>query len=179
MGRYWIEAQATDGEWSTIGTEPYPGESPEDALAEYRRESGDTDDNLRVEPAIEGRTWQVIEDNGGGLTLYVWDAAEALIYAHTGYEYTPPQQLRDDLAALASGERPETWEGNDLINPETIQGVRGDAEADTDCPLTHAEYYPGDEALAACTVIFDQDGPCKPAAMGAAGRLVFAPGCED
>ncbi len=57
------------------------------------------------------RTWQVIEDNGGGLTLVVLEDARA-IYLHSGYEHVPGQ-LTEDLKGLSEGDKPEEdWEGN-------------------------------------------------------------------
>jgi len=57
----------------------------------------------------------VIEDNAGGLHLFVFedingDGCEKIIYEHSGYEYVEGQ-LTDDLKELASGAHPSNWEG--------------------------------------------------------------------
>jgi hypothetical protein len=59
--------------------------------------------------------YQVIEDNGGGLHLYIFDRNKC-IYAHSGYEYSPGQ-LSQDISALMEGEDPRQWEGGEE-NPE-------------------------------------------------------------
>ena len=53
--------------------------------------------------------YQVIEDNGGGLSLYVFRGRK-VIYSHSGYEINPGQ-LTNDIAALDSGDGPESWDG--------------------------------------------------------------------
>lgn len=57
--------------------------------------------------------YKVFEDNGGGLHLFVLGEGGAPIYAHTGYEQVHGQ-LRQDLDALAAGDDPMTWCGNEL-----------------------------------------------------------------
>jgi len=59
---------------------------------------------------------QVIEDNGGGLTLYVFDEngidGGIIRWAHGGYEFSVGT-LTDDIQALINGDDPLTdWEGN-------------------------------------------------------------------
>lgn len=53
--------------------------------------------------------YQVIEDNGGGLTLAVF-RGRTPIYVHSGYEYNPGQ-LTGDLDELDSGTDIHTWDG--------------------------------------------------------------------
>lgn len=69
--------------------------------------------------------FEVVEDNGGGLTLFVFGEDGRVIYAHTGYEYIKGQ-LREDLENLADGDDPTSWDGcledmelayNELQNP--------------------------------------------------------------
>lgn len=58
------------------------------------------------------RKFEVIEDNGGGLTLAIFNAEGKVDYIHSGYEYIH-KQLRDDLEALRNGDNPvEDWDGN-------------------------------------------------------------------
>ncbi len=55
------------------------------------------------------------EDNGGGLTLFVFaDRSERkCIYAHSGYECNP-KGCKEDIQALLRGDYPPTdWEGNE------------------------------------------------------------------
>ena len=65
------------------------------------------------------KNYQVIEDNGGGLTLVVFDDNNKVEYLHNGYEYNHGQ-LKQDLNALESGDDPLTdWEGN-TENPQEV-----------------------------------------------------------
>lgn len=53
--------------------------------------------------------YQVIEDNGGGLHLYVFSGSKC-VWAHTGYEYSTGN-LVADMDALESGDDPRRdWE---------------------------------------------------------------------
>lgn len=62
--------------------------------------------------------YQVIEDNGGGLHLYVFSGSKC-VWAHTGYEYSPGN-LVADLDALESGDDPRRdWEGG-ADDPQAI-----------------------------------------------------------
>lgn len=59
--------------------------------------------------------YQVVEDNAGGLTLYVFDDAGinggTVVYAHAGYEHVDGQ-LVEHLAEMDSGEyNIDDWEG--------------------------------------------------------------------
>lgn len=55
-------------------------------------------------------SYQVIEDNGGGLHLAVFNGDEC-IYCAGGYEYIP-NNLREDITALQNGADPlqDNWE---------------------------------------------------------------------
>ena len=57
--------------------------------------------------------YKVFEDNGGGLHLFVLGKNGVPIYVHTCYECVHGQ-LRQDLSALAAGDDPMTWDGNEL-----------------------------------------------------------------
>jgi hypothetical protein len=51
MSGYFVEVRDESGEWWTIGKAPFPGSTREESIAEYRRESGDTetpDDRIRA-----------------------------------------------------------------------------------------------------------------------------------
>lgn len=57
--------------------------------------------------------YAVIEDNGGGLSLCVFDADDVCVWAHYGYEINPGQ-LSQDIAALQDGDDPRTgWDGGE------------------------------------------------------------------
>ena len=94
----------------------------------------------------------IIEDNGRGLTLVVFDdnKPDKVSYLHTGYEYILGQ-LTNDLIELANGADPSTWEGCEE-NPEEI--------------YNDFKSYDGWEIIA------DNNG-LYPDKMGAAGRLEF------
>ena len=57
--------------------------------------------------------YEVIEDNGGGLYLAVFDNKGACVYLHDGYEYVPGQ-LTADVKAIVNGANPsvDDWDGN-------------------------------------------------------------------
>lgn len=46
------------------------------------------------------RKYEVIEDNGGGLTLVVFNNNGIVDYLHSGYEYGTSGRLMDDIQAL-------------------------------------------------------------------------------
>lgn len=54
-------------------------------------------------------TWQVLEDNGGGLYLAVFDSEDKVVGFYTGYEYGD-DTLLDDLEYLKSSEHLESDE---------------------------------------------------------------------
>ena len=47
--------------------------------------------------------FNVIEDNGGGITLFVFDINGNVIYGHTGYEFQHGQ-IKEDIKELESME---------------------------------------------------------------------------
>lgn len=101
---------------------------------------------------MEKLTYQVIEDNGGGLTLVIFDSQNAVVYLHDGYEYNPGQ-LTEDLKALRHYPSPlSDWEGNS-----------GTPQADYD-NLTSYEY--------GWQIVADNEG-IYPDVMGAAARIEF------
>ena len=123
----------------------------------------------------KGLTYEVTENNGGGLTLYVWEN-KVLVYAHTGYEYDSEHtQLREDVLALEQGKPAiEDWDGNDLIEEDIVKGIREDSstvyntEGDV-IPLTEDEYYDDNDST---KIICDSEG-IYPSMMGGAGSKAF------
>ncbi len=104
-------------------------------------------------------SYQVLEDNGGGLHLAVFSGDECIWYA-SGYEHYPGGP-REDIAALLDGEHPlrDKWEPDlpDDYAPQQLYDA-----------LTSYEY--GWEIIA-------DDAGVYPERMGAAGRTVF--GLDD
>lgn len=87
---------------------------------EQENEPCDTDELLkRLEESFKNeikmfrqKIYQVIEDNGGGLTLAVFNENCDCEYLHGGYEYNIGQ-LTKDLESLKNGDDPKyDWEGN-------------------------------------------------------------------
>lgn len=74
---------------------------------------------LRRELGMAALTWQVIEDNAGGLHLAVLEDGRCIYYGH-GYEHNE-DGLRADLDALRRGDDPRTdgWEYPDgIVDPQ-------------------------------------------------------------
>lgn len=64
------------------------------------------------------RKYEVIEDNGGGLTLVVFDENGNVNYLHNKYEHGTPGKLVNDLKLLNNGADPKSeWDGNEE-NPQ-------------------------------------------------------------
>ena len=105
--------------------------------------------------APSSMTWQVIEDNGGGLHLAVFEGGRVIFYGH-GYEHNE-DGLRADLKALQNGEDPriDAWE----MPVDDPQAAYDD--------LTSREH--------GWQVVADQDGVYHDR-MGAAARRVFYTG---
>lgn len=62
--------------------------------------------------------YQVLEDNGGGLHLFVFEGEEQnVIFAHSDYEYHS-NSLIEDIAELKKGGHPihDGWDG--CVNPD-------------------------------------------------------------
>lgn len=60
-----------------------------------------------------------VEDNAGGLTLYIFNARGEIVYSHSGYEFNQGQ-LSADIKELLSSDSIAGWEGNELSaeNPD-------------------------------------------------------------
>ena len=101
-------------------------------------------------------SYQVIEDNGGGLHLAVFDSDGECIWYASGYEYNPAD-LREDIAAIKEGSHPiaDEWEF-DLPDGYTPQQLYD--------KLTSYEY--GWQIIA-------DDAGIYPERMGAAGQRAF------
>jgi len=111
------------------------------------------------------RPYEVIEDNGGGITLFVYDDGK-VVYAHSGYEaLLPSEDLRQDIASLLDGDDPTKWDG-----------CYGDSP---DEKLSLEEYRKGfnsdDERNGGWRLIADNGGMYYDR-MGAAGHSIFGEG---
>ena len=101
-------------------------------------------------------SYQIIEDNGGGLHLAVFDEHDQCIYYASGLEYQDPTDVQDNLAALRAGDDPrDGWEVN-LPDGYTPQQLYDE--------LTSYEY--GWEIIA-------DESATYPERMGAAGQRAF------
>lgn len=58
------------------------------------------------------KTYKAIEDNAGGLHLFVFDD-DRCIYATRGFERDSPGSLTDCLNSLEEGADPAQWDGGD------------------------------------------------------------------
>ena len=105
--------------------------------------------------------YQVIEDNGGGLHLAVFDSDDKCIWYTSGLERLPVTDVQEMLQALQDGTDPvqDGWE-SDLPDDYTPQQLYDE--------LTSYEY--GWQIIA-------DDAGVYPERMGAAGRIVF--GLDD
>lgn len=106
------------------------------------------------------KKYQVIEDNGGGLTLIVYGENGEIEYIHTGYEYYPGQLL-NDLEALKDGDDPaRDWDGNDLYTT----GMEHPEELES--------WFPWEQKGIGWEVVADNDG-VYPEEMGEAASIEF------
>ena len=105
------------------------------------------------------KKFNVIEDNGGGITLITFDKNENIDYLHTGYEYCPGQ-LQDDLKELERNVPIEFWDGNDLYTLNT--GNPEDMES----------WFPDTEKGQGWNIVADNNG-IYPEVMGTAALIEF------
>lgn len=114
----------------------------------------------RIKPKFE-----VIEDNGGGLSLLVYeDDNETIKYINNGYEYVLGS-LIEDIEILSNGKYPvETWDGNILDDPEMCENVDDMKDRDNWFPFEH--FRSGWDIVA-------DNGGLYPEDMGEAARKEF------
>jgi hypothetical protein len=99
-------------------------------------------------------TYQVFENNGGTLTLFVFDKKDDIIYMHFNYEHTVGK-LRADIEELKK----------DTCNVEEWDGCEVDGDKKAMWKIYDQEYE-------FSQLIADIDG-IYPERMGAAGSLEF------
>lgn len=103
------------------------------------------------------KKFNVIEDNGGGLTLVIFAKNETIDYLHTGYQYSPGQ-LKQDLAELSSNNVPlSMWDGNELFTLAL------------DSPNRIETWFPADREGIDWNIVADNDG-IYPDVMGIAAH---------
>jgi hypothetical protein len=102
-----------------------------------------------------GREYRVIEDNGGGIHLYVWTRAGTMIYSNSGYE-VDPTDLASCLDCLRRGDGPDWWDNNAL-----------DSGGDNDY-----DYLLSQQSNGGATIICD-NGEWYPDDCGAAGKQCY------
>lgn len=96
------------------------------------------------------KKYEVIEDNGGGLTLVTFDENGTVDYLHTGYEYVVGS-LTMDLEALKNGDNPvEDWDGNEE-NPQKVYDNIISYEYGWKIVADNDGIYPNKMGGAACT----------------------------
>ncbi len=100
----------------------------------------------------------IIEDNGGGLYLFVFENGidSKVRWGHWDYEYNPGQ-LSDDIKSLLDGTDPVTdWDGAEETAQEVYDGFNDDV--------------PGWEVVAQ---VYDGQLHLFPSRMGAAAQIEF------
>lgn len=96
------------------------------------------------------RKYEVIEDNGGGLTLVVFNKNGKVDYLHSGYEYGKHGRLICDLEALKNGDNPVTdWDGNE-DNPQAVYDNIVSFEYGWEIVADNDGIYPDKMGCAAC-----------------------------
>lgn len=59
--------------------------------------------------------YEIFEDNGGGITMFVLDTNGTPIWGHSGYEFVP-NQLKKDITILQNTNSVEDWDGNGVYS---------------------------------------------------------------
>lgn len=96
--------------------------------------------------------YSVIEDNGGGLTMFVFDESGACVWGGGGYEHRKGS-CRENIASLEAGDNPVTGWDDGMDDPQ--------AEWDN---VQETEY--------GYKLVADQDG-IYPENMGRAAQIEF------
>lgn len=99
-------------------------------------------------------TYEVIEDNGGGLHLVVFDGNGDVTFYASGYEHML-DNLRADIDALRKGDDTDGWDTNGMSREEMRDAYKN---------LVSFEH--------GWNVVADEDG-VFPMRMGTAARLAF------
>lgn len=108
--------------------------------------------------------YEVYEDNGGGITMFVFDADGNPIWGHAGYEYYSERLLRD-IEALKKDDDVSGWDGNG-----SWSGYSFDTWAELGTTLD--EYYKSTSSDRCIQLVADLDG-IYPDKMGQAAAEAF------
>ena len=133
-----------------------------DVVREAITKSMEGESKVKNRESAIGHTlrYEVIEDNAGGLHLFVFRGGE-IVYAACGWEHSPGV-LRESLEELRRTGTAEGWEGMDYW-----EGM------DTTPEESYATLHGWvDEGMGGAHIIADQDG-IYPDRMGAAGKREF------
>lgn len=96
------------------------------------------------------KKYEVIEDNGGGLTLVVFNEDGKVDYLHSGYEYGTSGSLLNDLESLKNGANPTTdWDGN-VEDPQAVYDNLTSFEYGWEIVADNDGIYPDKMGSAAC-----------------------------
>jgi hypothetical protein len=76
---------------------------------------------IRVKTKNHKYAYKVVEDNGGGLSLYVFWGGK-VVYSHSGYEYNHGQ-LTYDLDTLDAGTNVKGWDGCEANPQESYDNI--------------------------------------------------------
>jgi hypothetical protein len=136
--------------------------SMSDVVREIINKSMEEESKAKNRESAIGHTlrYEVIEDNAGGLHLFVFRGGE-IVYAACGWERSPGV-LRESLEELRRTGTAEGWEGMDYWD-----GM------DTTPEESYATLHGWvDEGMGGAHIIADQDG-IYPDRMGAAGKREF------
>lgn len=114
--------------------------------------------------------YEVFEDNGGGITMFVLDADGTPIWGHSGYEYAP-EGLKRDIAELEEVGSVDGWDGNGMYDGScfTEWGDGIPSLQDTYDELSDSEWV---------DLIADNDG-AYPGSMGANAKSAFGLGDDE
>jgi hypothetical protein len=108
------------------------------------------------------RTYQLIEDNGGSITVAVFDGDE-VVYLASGFEGNSSEEMADAIHDLDMGESIDSWDGCiDVAN----------AGFETLTEAYEKWFTPEAMRNGGWSIVADQDG-IYPANMGNAAKTLF------
>jgi len=96
-------------------------------------------------------SYKVTENNGGGISLWVFDDGNGNQFAHTSYEYHPDSLLEDIKALYKADNSVTDWDGNSLLDEDMVRRLKITTDEETG-----QELYPSDDD------IYDADGGIIP-----------------
>lgn len=109
------------------------------------------------------KNFYVVEDNGGGLTLVIYNKDEDIEYITNEFEYHKGN-LIEALEKLSYGENHNNWENNLLYDSDITFTMEN--------PEYLNNWFPDEQYKTGWNIIADNNG-IYPEVMGTAGRLEF------